>query len=183
MKRRRILGLGLACAAWAGAGHWRAAGARTRGTAHAVAGDAAATRDALAKVYGLELPAPDGTPRRLADFRGKPLVLNFWATWCAPCVKEMPDLDSLAKKHANVHVVGIAVDTAANVVRFGERVPVSYPLVVAGHGGIRLMKDLGNPRGGLPFTLVVDSDGNPVAEFLGQIARDDLDRVLDGFSA
>src|SRR5690554_7624131 len=104
-----------------------------------------------APFYDLEFPDAAGQPRRVSEFLGKPMVLNFWATWCPPCVKEMPDLDALQKKHAGVQFVGLAVDTAANVQKFTEKVRVDYPLLIAGHGGIKLMRGLGNKNGGLPF--------------------------------
>ena len=133
--------------------------------------------------YELEFPGPDGTVRTVSEFLGKPTVLNFWATWCPPCVKEMPDLDFLHQKYPDINIVGLAVDTAKNVNKFSEKVPVSYPLLVAGHGGIQLMKEMGNPSGGLPFTILFDSRGQPVRQFLGQIHRDDLDAVLAEVSA
>lgn len=165
MKRRDLLRAGLATATALGAGPF-------------VRVARAAPASSPASFYTLEFPTPDGQPRDVAEFLGKPMVLNFWATWCPPCVKEMPDLDFLQQKYPEVHVVGLAVDTASNVVKFSERVPVSYPLLVAGHGGIRLMKDMGNPRGGLPFTIVYDAAGHEITHFLGQIQRDELDAVL-----
>lgn len=131
-----------------------------------------------APFYDLEFPDAAGQPRRVSEFLGKPMVLNFWATWCPPCVKEMPDLDYLQSKYPGVTVVGLAVDTADNVRKFSKKVPVSYPVLVAGHGGIQLMKDMGNPRGGLPYTILFDAQGRPVQEFIGQINRDELDQVL-----
>src|SRR5699024_10652423 len=124
--------------------------------------------------YELEFPTPDGVSRAVSSFLGKPMVLNFWATWCPPCVKEMPDLDFLQQKYPDITVVGLAVDTANNVLKFNEKVPVSYPILVAGHGGIQLMKEMGNPRGGLPYTILYDAEGRVVREFLGQIDRDEL---------
>src|SRR5690625_1477294 len=131
-----------------------------------------------APFYDLELPDAAGQPRRVSEFLGKPMVLNFWATWCPPCVKEMPDLDYLQSKYPGVTVVGLAVDTADNVRKFSEKVPVSYPVLVAGHGGIQLMKDMGNPRGGLPYTILFDAQGQPVQELIGQINRDELDQDI-----
>lgn len=163
MNRRDLLRAGLATATAIG-------GAPFVRLAHA----------APASFYQLEFPSPDGTSMAVSDFLGKPMVLNFWATWCPPCVKEMPDLDYLQDKHPGVTIVGLAVDTAKNVTKFSEKVPVSYPILVAGHGGIALMKEMGNPRGGLPFTILFDAAGQPVQHFLGQIERDDLDAVLTG---
>src|SRR5690606_2201538 len=112
------------------------------------------------------------------SYLGKPVVLNFWATWCPPCVKEMPDLDALHQKHSGVHFVGLAVDTAGNVEKFTQKVKVGYPLLVAGHGGIQLMRELGNKSGGLPFTVIFDAAGREVRHFLGQIKPDELDAQL-----
>ncbi|NYT80131.1 TlpA family protein disulfide reductase [Alcaligenaceae bacterium] len=128
--------------------------------------------------YANAFPTPSGADTPFRSYLGKPVVLNFWATWCPPCVKEMPDLDALHKKHTGVHFVGLAVDTAANVEKFGQKVQVSYPLLVAGHGGIKLMRDLGNKNGGLPFTVVFDKDGRELRHFLGQIKPEELDAYI-----
>ncbi len=134
-------------------------------------------------LYDLEFPTPQDQSRSLKSFLGKPLVVNFWATWCPPCVKEMPDLDDLAKEHTGVNIVGLAVDTARNVIEFEDKVQVSYPLLVAGHGGIQLMKELGNPQAGLPFTIVFDADGTTYKTFLGQIDPSELGSILADVAA
>ena len=120
----------------------------------------------------------NGDSVKFDTFLGQPVVVNFWATWCPPCVKEMPDLDELHKKHAGIRFVGVAVDTASNVRRFGDKVQVSYPLLVAGHAGIKLMRDLGNDNGGLPFTVVFNAKGQPLTRMLGQINPQSLDDYL-----
>ncbi|MGB6104777.1 MAG: TlpA disulfide reductase family protein [Pusillimonas sp.] len=128
--------------------------------------------------YAYAFPGLDGRQVELTQYLGKPLVLNFWATWCPPCVKEMPDLDALHKKHPAFHVVGLAVDTAANVEKFSQKVQVTYPLLIAGHGGIKQMRGLGNKNGGLPFTVVFDEKGRVANKILGQIKPDELDRYM-----
>lgn len=128
--------------------------------------------------YANTFPGLDDRQVGLDRYLGKPLVLNFWATWCPPCVKEMPDLEALHQKHRDVQFVGLAVDTAANVRKFGEKVQVSYPLLVAGHGGIKLMRDLGNKNGGLPFTVVFDKDGRITRQILGQVKPAELERLI-----
>ncbi|MGB3289492.1 MAG: TlpA disulfide reductase family protein [Burkholderiaceae bacterium] len=128
--------------------------------------------------YANAFPDLDDKQVGLDSYLGKPLVLNFWATWCPPCVKEMPDLDALHQKHTQVQFVGLAVDTAVNVRKFGEKVRVSYPLLIAGHGGIKLMRDLGNKNGGLPFTVIFDKDGRISRQILGQVKPEELERYL-----
>src|SRR5690606_15495827 len=128
--------------------------------------------------YAHAFPDTQGAQVEFTDYLGKPLVLNFWATWCPPCVKEMPDLDALHKKYDQIQFVGLAVDTSTNVEKFGQKVQVSYPLLIAGHGGIKLMRGLGNKNGGLPFTVVFDEKGRVATQILGQIKPDELDRYL-----
>jgi len=114
----------------------------------------------------------------MQQFLGKPLVLNFWATWCAPCVQEMPDLDVLYRAHPQVGLVGMAVDTAANVRKFVQKVPVSYPLLIGGHASIDTMRDLGNNRGGLPFTVLFNAQGQIQHQLLGQVQPARLAELL-----
>jgi len=144
---------------------------------------AAPESSAAATFLGHSFPDLQGTQVPLSSYAGRPLVVNFWATWCAPCVKEMPDLDALAHKYPGITVVGIAIDTLPNVERFLKKVQVSYPLLVAGHGGISTMKELGNSKGGLPYTVIFDAGSKPVRDILGQVDPADLDAYLSGLQA
>ena len=130
--------------------------------------------------YANGFPDIEGRQVELTQYLGKPLVLNFWATWCPPCVKEMPDLEALHAKHQGVHIVGLAVDTVVNVEKFITKVQVSYPLLITGHGGIQLMRTLGNKQGGLPFTVVFNEKGQVATQILGQIKPDELDAYITG---
>jgi thiol-disulfide isomerase/thioredoxin len=136
-----------------------------------------------APLLSLSFPDPQGAKVSLSSWAGRPVVANFWATWCPPCVKEMPELDALHKKYPGVQFVGLGVDTAANIRAFTHKVHVSYPLLVAGHDGIQLMRDLGNQAGGLPFTVVFDAKGRRVDRVLGQIKSVQLERVIQGLAA
>lgn len=122
----------------------------------------------------------DGETQTMQRYLGKPLLVNFWATWCPPCVKEMPDLDALSKAYPDIHFLGIAVDTSRNVNKFLLTTPVSYDLLVAGHRGVQLMRGLGNSKGGLPFTLLFDAEGVVQHQVLGQIEKAALAAVLAG---
>src|SRR5690554_3114554 len=139
---------------------------------------AMAEADPVSAFLASSYPDLNGGDVPLSSYAGRPLVVNFWATWCAPCVKEMPDLDALAKKYPDMHFVGVAIDTESNVERFLKKVQVSYPLLVAGHGGIETMKALGNSKGGLPYTVIFDAESRIDRDILGQVDPDDLDAYL-----
>jgi thiol-disulfide isomerase/thioredoxin len=103
-------------------------------------------------------------------------VLNFWATWCAPCIKEMPELDRFHREHAaqGWQVVGVAIDQPEPVREFLQRVPVGFPIAVAGLAGMELLRALGNPSGALPFTVVFAADGRVVRRKLGETTAREL---------
>ena len=119
---------------------------------------------------------PDGPELVMTNLRGKPLLLNFWATWCPPCIKEMPILDAFyqTKRAQGWQVVGLAVDSPTPVREFLKRVPVSFPIGLAGMEGSELSRALGNPNGSLPFTVVLNKKGELVVQKLGSIAEADL---------
>ena len=128
--------------------------------------------------WSLEFARPEGGELALATMRGRPWVLNFWATWCPPCIREMPALERFRKAHAGRgwEVVGLAVDGPTPVREFLQRVPVSFPIGLAGFGGADLGKRLGNQTGGLPFTVVFDRRGRAVQRKLGETSYDELAR-------
>ena len=125
------------------------------------------------------LPDLDGRDVLFRQYLGRPVVVNFWATWCAPCVEEMPELNIMAQSVPNVQFVGIGIDTADKIRQFVVKVPVSYPLLVAGHAGIALLRELGNPSGGLPFTVMFDANGSMIDTVLGQVQPEDLRARID----
>ena len=135
---------------------------------------------AVNQLFAMELTGPAGEPMPMSQFRNKRLVVNFWATWCPPCVEEMPELSEMASEMAaqDVTFVGIAIDQPPNVARFLQKVPVSYPIVIAGSAGLGMVTALGNAQGGLPFTLVLDTDGQIRKRYLGKVEMADLRQVL-----
>jgi len=180
MNRRLFMYVGAAAAvAVAGGYAWRER-ARPQPPAATPPADPA---DAVAALRSLSLPDLDGQPHTLAAWQGRPMVVNFWATWCAPCVKEMPELQALHEKYPGIQFVGIGVDKAENMRQFLQKVPVSYPLLVMGAGAVDTLRGLGNPAGGLPFTLIFNADGGVNRKILGQIQPDDLDRTLAGLAS
>jgi thiol-disulfide isomerase/thioredoxin len=152
------------------------------GAAAAAAGTAWSLRKARSPglgdlVWQQSLTQPAGGDLVMAALRGQPLLLNFWATWCPPCVKEMPMLDAFYQAHRarGWQVVGLAVDSPTPVRAFLERVPVSFPIGLAGMEGSELSRALGNPNGSLPFTVVLNAKGDVVAQKLGSIEPSDLE--------
>ena len=121
-----------------------------------------------------------GQIRRFAEWQGRVLVCNFWATWCAPCREEIPLLMAAREKYGplGVEIVGIAVDNAVNVGQFSRTLKISYPVLLAEANGLELMRRLGNSAGGLPYTVFVDRRGNPARHRLGALKQADLHAIL-----
>ena len=126
--------------------------------------------------WQLKFPTPSGTTLSMHSLRGKPLLLNFWATWCPPCVEELPLLSTFYREHVSKRweVLGLAVDELNPVQRFLAHSPVSFPVVMAGSSGVQLSKSLGNLIGGLPFTVVIDQNAQIVHRKMGQVKPDEL---------
>ncbi len=146
-----------------------------------LASDAAALPDkaAVSVLWNTTLSDHTGKVYPLAQFKGKPLILNFWATWCEPCRDEMPEISELASEHAEINVVGIAVDEAAAVHEFIESTPVTYPLLIAEDEGMPLAETLGNNKGVLPYTVIISAQGEITRIFFGRVNRDMLLKALN----
>ena len=124
------------------------------------------------------LPDLDGRPRRPDEWNGKVLVVNFWATWCAPCRKEIPLLIDLEKRRPGVQVLGIAVDRAEAVRPFAEELGIGYPILLDDLQG-STMRRYGNRVGALPFTVITGRDGVVAYVRLGEVEAAELDWVTD----
>ncbi len=166
MNRRHTLTAGIAVAAAAAGAAW----SWWRESRH----DPAPVPDTT--IWGHRFEQPDGGELVLAAFRGKPTVLNFWATWCAPCVEEMPMLDTFYREQAaqGWQVIGLAIDGPTPVREFLTKVPVTFPIGLAGLTGVDLVRELGNPSGGLPFSIIFDRHGEPVFHKLGILSMAEL---------
>jgi thiol-disulfide isomerase/thioredoxin len=129
-----------------------------------------------------ELRLPDLTGRELSSqtWAGKTLVLNFWATWCPPCLREMPLLSEAQEQYADssLQVVGIAIDKPEDVAAFVAANPVSYPVLIGDAETIELSRRLGNRLQGLPFTVIFDHDGKRVHHQIGELTRASLGKHL-----
>jgi thiol-disulfide isomerase/thioredoxin len=184
LSRRNTLILAGAGAAAAGLG-WRLSRPGTAAvnpasadpaTAPAPATSASSTSDLPANFWGQAFERPQGGELKLAAFQGKPMLINFWATWCPPCVKEMPELDRFHSAFApkGWAVIGLAVDSPTPVRAFLGKVRVGLDIGLAGLGGTELAAALGNDAGGLPFSVMVDGHGRIAHRKLGATSFDEL---------
>lgn len=111
--------------------------------------------------WGRRFPGLDGAELDVARWRGRPLLVNFWATWCAPCVKELPEINQFYNeaKGQGWQVLGLAVDQVEPVKAFLQKTPLDFAVALAGPQGLGLVRELGNAAGGLPFSVVFDETG------------------------
>ena len=132
----------------------------------------------LANVWALEFETPTGARLSMASLRGRPLLINFWATWCPPCIEELPLLDVFYKENVanGWQVIGLAVDRLGPVRDFLARQRLTFPVALAGMSGIALSKSLGNAGGGLPFSVLLGADGAVRARKIGKLSTQELAR-------
>ena len=118
----------------------------------------------------------DGVLLATHNFKGQPLVLNFWATWCPPCIEELPLINNFFQqnKAKGWQVLGLAVDQADPVKRFLTGLPLSFPVALAGFPGLEISRSLGNSSGALPFTVVFSSTGHVLHRKMGKLTNADM---------
>lgn len=131
---------------------------------------------AVQQLTALSLTDSQGKLQKLSQWQGKFLLVNFWATWCAPCVQEMPELSELQKNlhESNVQIIGLGIDSPSNIIEFAQKYQISYPLFAAGMEGTELSRQLGNQAAGLPFTVLISPDGILLKSYLGRLNIDQL---------
>ena len=126
------------------------------------------------------LPAADGTLRDIAEWDGKVLLVNFWATWCPPCRREIPLFIELQEELGarGLQVVGVAIDEARKVAELANSLGVNYPMLVGDTRAAEVSADYGNDLGVLPFTAIVDRNGRVAHQHRGEVTRDIAERLL-----
>lgn len=166
-RRRTLLASVAATAALAGVGvaWWQARNAEESLALPSVEG-----------LWSLQWETPQGAALSMESFRGRPLLLNFWATWCPPCVEELPLINAFYRenKAKGWQVLGLAVDGLAPVQSFLKKMPLDFPVGMAGLAGSELGRSLGNLTGGLPFSVVLGADGQTLHRKLGRLNAADL---------
>ena len=132
----------------------------------------------LSDFWSRSFPTPEGGTLALSSLRGQRLLVNFWATWCPPCVEELPLLSAFynENKANGWHLLGLAVDKPAPVAQFLARAPVSFPVALAGLEGAELSRSLGNTVGALPFSVLFDANGRVQQRKIGQLDKAELAR-------
>lgn len=171
LNRRLLLGATAATAALLGLGAawWRAQSPEVPAAAPAVEG-----------FWTMQWETPQGGTVSMRAFQGRPLLVNFWATWCPPCVEELPLINDFYRQNkANGwQVLGLAVDKLAPVQAFLHKMPLDFPVGMAGLSGAELGRGLGNLAGGLPFSVALDSNGRIAQRKLGRLSAEDLTNWL-----
>lgn len=130
------------------------------------------SQNAVEALWQLNLELPQGGHLAFNRLRGKPLIVNFWATWCPPCIEELPLLERFYQQNSakGWQMVGIAVDNAKSVMQFLNKMPLSFPTPLAGLGGVDLSRSFGNLNGGLPFTVVINTAGEIAMRQMGTLS-------------
>lgn len=139
-----------------------------------------ANRDG-APILKLALADTNGGKQNLAQWRGKVLAINFWATWCAPCREEMPEFSQISLEYAakGVQFVGIGIDSVDNVKKFSRETPVAYPLLTGESDAMQASAAVGNKMMALPFTAILDRNGNVTYFKLGKMGGHELKDALN----
>ena len=123
----------------------------------------------------------EGKPRSILSWPGKSMIVNFWATWCAPCRREIPLLRELQQKHGaeGFQIVGVAVDLREDVVKYAQEIGIDYPVLIGEQDGLDAVNKFGQGSIGFPFTVFTDNQGRIVLFHLGEIRKEQAD-VLFG---
>jgi thiol-disulfide isomerase/thioredoxin len=134
---------------------------------------------AEAAIFSAQLPDLQNKPQKFSQWQGKPLIINFWATWCSPCREEIPEFIALQKEYSGkVRFVGIAIDEVKDVAAFAKQYGINYPTLIGEANAMELMRKEGNKLGGLPFTAIYNAKGERIAIELGRLKKEKLENYL-----
>lgn len=177
---RRALLAGVGLAAATGGGWWALKHQAATGASPTPAGDPLPT-----DFWTKQFDTLNGPALALSSLQGRPLLINFWATWCPPCVKEMPEIDHFHREFSGQgwNVLGLAVDSPTPVKAFLAKKPVAFQIGLAGFGGTELAQELGNSVGGLPFSVMIDAQGGIRQRKMGATSFDELAAWAKAFVA
>jgi thiol-disulfide isomerase/thioredoxin len=136
----------------------------------------AAAPDTAGELWTMRFDKPECGQLVMANFHGKPLLINFWATWCVPCIRELPALQRFQRDYQTRgwQVLALAVDAPVPVLEFIARFKLELTVAMAGIGGMELLRSLGNAQGGLPFSVAIDADGRIRHRRLGESKYEEL---------
>jgi peroxiredoxin len=126
------------------------------------------------------LPDLSGKQRSIKEWQGTVLVINFWATWCPPCLKEMPEFEALNKEFSEkgLQIIGIALDDAEPVKEFIASHKITYPILLGQDQGMKIAHDLGNIVNTVPFTVIVDKNGVVIKGQMGTLTKEELLKIV-----
>lgn len=131
----------------------------------------------------LDFSFPDSNdqPQSVSQWRGKILVINFWATWCGPCLKEIPEFIKLQQQYQDqgLQFVGIAIDDKESVQAYLKRIQINYPILIAGDAGSNLAHQLGNIINAVPFSVIVNQQGQIIHRQPGELSNEELLKIIN----
>lgn len=177
VRRNALIAAGgvLACAAGAMGGYWWV----NRGVADK-GGVASGSNPALAQLFNAQFVGLDGETVAISRWRGKTLLVNFWATWCGPCREEMPDFVRAQTDFGGkgLQIIGLAVDRKEPVVRFAKELSINYPILMADVAWLDEVKKMGNPQGVLPYSVVFGADGAVMLNRVGKVKYSEIATIM-----
>ena len=142
--------------------------------------DAAVATKGAEVIFAASLPDLEDKTQAISQWRGNVMIVNFWATWCEPCRKEIPEFIELQEKFRDKGLVfiGIAVDQKERAAAFSREMGINYPVLVGDLKAMALAEAAGNRQGALPFTVVIDRNGKITGTKLGRLSRDSLESMF-----